>query len=179
MLLVELIDRAGMPSFDVSIPHMLSHHRSVLGLHQSVIVGSSRPRLGLLHQKFVQQPGHRMVDEFAAIVGMEAANQKWELLHHRFQHWHQPHLADLLCRSHYLPLRHFIHCIDVIDALVSIPVPLMHCVHPQVSWSALRIGLSSLPDIHRCWPRCLISDPSFAICSTLAQVVNVSHRDLR
>ena len=35
-----------------------------------------RTRLGLFNEKFVQQPGHRVVDEFASVVTVEPADSE-------------------------------------------------------------------------------------------------------
>src|ERR1019366_10248167 len=74
----------------------------------------ARPRLGLFDQKFAQQPGYRVVDELAAVVGMKAANHKRELSEHRFEQWNQPKLRDLRRGGDNLPLRHFVDRVDVI-----------------------------------------------------------------
>ena len=61
--------------------------------------------------------------------------------------------ADFADATHHLPLRHRIHCIDVIDAFGSVPVALkrrrlalMHGIYAQESGPALRIWLAALPD---------------------------------
>ena len=54
VLLLEALDTAGVRRGDVSIPHVLADHGSVLGLHPSVVVAVPRPRLGLLEQQLIQ-----------------------------------------------------------------------------------------------------------------------------
>ena len=71
MLFVEGFNRRRMRRGNVRVPHVLPHYRSVLCLRQAVVVGVSRPRFGLLDQQLVQQFGHPMVNEFAAIVRMK------------------------------------------------------------------------------------------------------------
>src|SRR5438270_11297633 len=80
ILAIESPDRLGMRGRDVAIAHMLADHSAILGFYQPVVVAVPRPRLGLFNQQFVQEPGHRMVDEFATVVGMKAANVERKLV---------------------------------------------------------------------------------------------------
>jgi hypothetical protein len=130
---IELVDRLRMARLDVSILHVLSHHRSVFALGQSIVIAMPRPRLRLFRQQFVQQLGHPVVDILASVVGMKAPDAKRKLLQHRFQHRQQSPLADLPRRPYPLPLRHLIHGIEVIHAFTSGLVSLVDCVHAQVS----------------------------------------------
>src|SRR6266571_8449575 len=50
---------------------------------------------------------------------------------------------------HHLPLRDLVDGVDVIHALDSIQVPLVHCVYPQVAWLASRFRLSPLSNGHQ------------------------------
>src|SRR6185369_5661816 len=100
-------------------PHVLSHHRSVFAIGQSIVIAMPRPRLGLFRQQLVQQFGHPVVDVLASVVGMKASNAKRKLFQHRFQHRQQPSLTDLLNRSYHLPLRYLIYSIEVIHAFTS------------------------------------------------------------
>ena len=79
---VELVDRFSMCGRDVSISHVLPHHRPILTLRQAVVIGMPRTRLGLFHQKLVQQLGHYMIDELAAVIRMKAQDQKRKLFDH-------------------------------------------------------------------------------------------------
>ena len=79
VLFVEGRDRLGMRGRDVPVAPVLSPHRSVLRLRQAIVVGVPGPRLGLLHQQFVEQLDHGVVDELAAVVGVEAPDAKGEL----------------------------------------------------------------------------------------------------
>ena len=69
--------------------------------------------------------------------------------------------ADLRHRSHHLPLRHFVHRVDVIHPLDSVLIALMHRVHPQISGAPLRLRPAPLADGHRRRPGRLIA-PSAA-----------------
>jgi len=82
--LVESRDLRRVRRCDVGVSHVLSHHRSVLGFHQPVVVAMPRPRLGLLDQQFVQQVFHGVVDELAAIIGMKTLNPERKLRQHGF-----------------------------------------------------------------------------------------------
>jgi hypothetical protein len=76
-------------------------------------------------------------------------------------------------------LRHFIHCVDVIETLDSIEVALMHSVHPQISRPALRIGPPPFSDGHWRGPGGLISDAALAVRAAFAQPVQLRHREPR
>ena len=63
---------------DMAVAHVLANHRSVFGLHQTVVIAVPRSRFGLLDQQLVQQFGHGVIDELAAVVGMKTANHERE-----------------------------------------------------------------------------------------------------
>ena len=83
-LAVKPIDRFGVLTGDVAPADVFANHRTVFRFHQPVVIGVTRPRLGLFDQKFVQQAGHGVVDEFAAVVGMKPMDAERELLQHGF-----------------------------------------------------------------------------------------------
>ena len=58
-----------------------------------------------------------MVDEFAAVVGMEAQDLEGELFEHLLDDGQQIRLADRLHRGHHLPLGDAIDGVDVVQAL--------------------------------------------------------------
>src|SRR5580658_9144228 len=95
------------------------------------------------------------------------------------QHGHQELLADLARTAHHLPLRDGIHGIDVVDALGSVPVALMHGVDAQESGPALRIGSAPLGDRNRRGPCGLEHRRLFPVVRAPAQVVQMRHRDSR
>ena len=64
----ELLYGFRMARRDMPVAHVLADHRSILGLHQPVVVGVPRSRFGLLHQQLVEQAGHRVIDKFAAVI---------------------------------------------------------------------------------------------------------------
>src|SRR5260370_36893435 len=90
-----------------------------------------------------------MVHELAAVNGMKAANDKRKLLQHRFQQRLQPSFANGWRAAHHLPLRHFVHSVDVIYALHSLPVALMYCLHSHVTTASLRLGPAPLANGNR------------------------------
>jgi len=65
--------------------------------------------------------------------------------------------GDLRCGRYDLPLRDFVHGIDVIQPLVTILVALMHGIDAQVSRLALGPRLAPLADGDGCRPRRLIA----------------------
>jgi hypothetical protein len=130
VLQVERLQGRSVFRGDVSEADVLADDRSIFALHQGVVIAVPRPALGLLDQQFVEQLGHDMVDELTAVVGMKPQNAEGKLPQHGLQHWFQSRFADLRGGAHHLPLRHFVHRIDVIDPLHPVPIPLVHGVHP-------------------------------------------------
>jgi hypothetical protein len=88
---------------------------------------------------FIEQLGHGVVYELRTIVGMEPQNPEGELMQHRFQHRLQILFADSRGTAHDLPRGDGIHGIDVADAFLSFPVPLVDGIYTQVSGSTLRV----------------------------------------
>jgi hypothetical protein len=68
VLLVKNFDLTRVRRVDMAVPHVLSHHRSILGFHQPVVIVMPRPRFGLLDQQFVQQLGHSVINELATVI---------------------------------------------------------------------------------------------------------------
>ena len=54
MLAMKLIDGVGMLAGDMSPAHMFADDRTILGLHQRVVAGMTRPGFGLLDEELVQ-----------------------------------------------------------------------------------------------------------------------------
>ena len=176
VLFVKGFDRLRLWRCDVAVPHVLSHHRSVLCFRQPIIIGVPRPRFGLFDQQFVQQPGHGVIDKLAAVVGMEAQNAKRELRQHRFQHRQQVSFTDLRRSAHYLPLRDLIHGVDVVDPFDSVQIPLVHGVHSQIARPAVWFRTPPLANGHRCGPSRLIRHPPLSVGPALPQPIQLRHR---
>src|SRR5579863_7079711 len=152
----------------MSVAHVLADDRSILALHQGVVVTVPRPRFGLLHQKLVEQLGADVVDELTAIVGMKPQEAEGKLPQHGLQHGSESRFADLWRGAHHLPLGDLVHRIDMIDSLHPVPISLVYRVYPQVSRPALGSWRPSLADGHRHGARALIDHPHFAVPRGLA-----------
>ena len=100
-------------------------------------------------------------------------------MQHGFQDRQQPGFRDLRRGAHHLPLRHFVHGVDVKQTLDSVQVTLMDGVHAQISRPALRIGLASLANGHCRGPGSLISHAALAVRPAFAQPVELRHREPR
>src|SRR5438477_5604295 len=114
VLAVESVDSLGMFRIDVPESDVLANYRAVLGLHETGVAAVIRSRFGLFDEQLFQYPGHSVIDELAAVVGVESADHEGELLQDRFERRDQPQLRDLRGRGYNLPLRHFVDGIDVI-----------------------------------------------------------------
>jgi hypothetical protein len=67
MLFVEPVDLFGVRGGDLAEAHVFSDDRSAFRFHQAIVSGTVCGRLGLLDQQLC----HRVVDELAAIVGLD------------------------------------------------------------------------------------------------------------
>ena len=85
ILPIEAVDGVGVAGLDVAVADVFADHRAVLGLHQPVVAALPGTAFGLLDQQLVEQLGDRAVDEFRAVVRVEALDAKWKLAHHRLQ----------------------------------------------------------------------------------------------
>jgi len=72
VLPVKLIHGLGVLGTDVAVADVLANNGPILRLDQAVVSGMMRPRAGLLDEQFAEQSGYGVVDELAAIVGVEA-----------------------------------------------------------------------------------------------------------
>src|ERR1017187_1615118 len=86
---------------------------------------------------------------------MKAQDLKGELLQDTLQHGDQPRFRNLRGCANDLPLGHFIHRVDVIDALDSVKIALMHGVNADVTRLPVRLRPPPLPDRYLRGPRLL------------------------
>ncbi len=107
---------------------------------------------------------------------MKTVNPKRKLFQHGLQQRFQPCFRYLFGGSGHLPLRDFIHRVNVIHAFDSVAISLMHRVHSQISRLALRPGLPTLADAHWRRPRHLILHAPSPIHPPFAEVVDVRRR---
>ena len=87
---VELLQALGVGCVDGAVAQMLADHRAILGFDQAVVVAVPGPAFGLFDQQFLQQTGHRAVDELAAVIGVKAENAEGKLPQHGLQNRLQP-----------------------------------------------------------------------------------------
>ena len=95
---------------NAAVADMLADHCAVLALHQRIVRCTISSRFGeLLHQQFVQQVHHHVVDELRSVVAMEPQDSEGELMQDRFQYGNQMTLRNGLYAAHHFPLRYGIH----------------------------------------------------------------------
>ena len=58
------------------MPQVFSNNRPIFPFTQCMAVALARARLGLLNTERVHPPGHDMIDELRAIIGMNAENRE-------------------------------------------------------------------------------------------------------
>src|SRR5450755_1759733 len=110
---------------------------------------------------------------------MKAANHEWKLCEDRLQQWLQPRFANDGRAAHNLPLRYFVHRVDVIHTLHTRSVALMHRVHSQVTGPTFRHRPTPLSNPHRCRPRLAEVGSLPAVRGSFAQTVNLCRRNRR
>jgi len=136
-----------------------------------------RPTLGLFDQKLFEQFGHRVVDEFAAVVGVKSENHERELFQNLFQHRHQPSLRDLGHSGYNLPLRHLVDGIDVIQPLGAVAIALVYGVDSEESGASSRPRLAPLAYRNRRGACRLIAGIAFSVGFGVAYAVDLRNRD--
>src|ERR1051326_482980 len=109
---------------------------------------------------------------------MKSSDFKGELCQYRLQYGQQVRLADLRHRSHHLPLRHLIDGCDVIHALDSILVALMHRVDADESWPPMRLWPPPLANRPGGRLRRFIRDPTLPISPAVAKSIQLRYRRL-
>ena len=89
-----------------------------------------------------------MVNVLATVIGMKASNPKRKLCQHGFQYRYQIRFTDVRGSTHDLPLRNFIHRVNVKHPFHSVPITLMHGVHPQIPRAVIRLWPTAFADAH-------------------------------
>src|SRR5207248_11743983 len=78
--------------------------------------------------------------------------------------------------THHLPLRNFVHGIDVVHPFDSIQIPLMDRIHAQVTWPSIRLWSPPFANGHLGRPSGLIGYPSLPVRESFSQPVHLRHR---
>ena len=76
---IELLDAVRMGGIDVAPTDVFADDGAVLGLHQAIVIAVPGPAFGLLDHQLVQQLGHSVVDELAAVIRVKTMNDKGKL----------------------------------------------------------------------------------------------------
>jgi len=157
----------------VNVAELLADDRTVLGLHESIVIAVARSGLGELDQEFVQQLGNAAVDELGTVVRVKSFDRERELFEELCQKGDQEAFADALDRTGDLKLGHLIDGIDVVNALLPVQIPLVDRIDPDHSGLAVRIGLTPFTDLHVRRPSLgeLASSPK--VSGRVSQVVEV------
>ena len=108
-----------------------SHDGPILTFHEGVVIRLPRTRFGEFNQEVAEQARHAPIDIFRAIVGMEPSDEEGKRRQQIFQGREQIGFTDLLHGADDLKLGHLIDGIDMIDAFLFIPIPLVHGVETE------------------------------------------------
>jgi hypothetical protein len=136
----------------------------------------TRPAFGKADQELIKESGYRLIDEFGAIVRMEAPDDKGETSQHVFQYWRQVTLCYLLHRGYILPLRYLINSIDMIYTLLPIVVSLMDGIDSNVAGASSWRRSCPLANGHYCWFGLGISFGDAPIEVASPQIIEVGNR---
>ena len=152
----------------------------VLALDQSVVVGVPGARLGeLADMELVQECGDAAVDVLRAVVGVEAQHVEREQEQQRFENRRHEPLGDARHGADVLVLRHFVHHVDDVHALASVPVAQMHRVHPHEARPTVGLRRLAHGNGHRAGARFLPPRALRAVGARRPQVVQVRARQPR
>jgi len=155
---------------------VLAHYRSILGLHQTIIIGVGRSAFGEADQELVKEIDYRLIDEFGAIVGMKAPHDKGKAIQHGLHYRHQVTLRYLFHRGYNLPLRDLVHGIDMVHTLLSTQVSLVNSVDSNITRAPSRSRSRPFADFHDCRFGSGISFGDAPIEVASPQIVEVGNR---
>lgn len=175
----EGVDLGGEALGDVGIAQALAHHRAILGLGQTVVVGMPGPGFGELHAQLVEHLGDLVVDVLGAVVGVEAPDHEGEAVEQGLDDRQQEGLADPLAGGYEFPLGDAVHRVDVIDPLHPVLIALMHAVDADETRLAIGRRRAALANGQGDGTRLAPLLAMLRVAAGTAQVVQVAHRDRR
>jgi len=161
----------------MAVAKLLAHDRGVLAFRQGIVIAVAGARFGELDAQLLQQLRDPLVDVFRAVVGVEAAQDEGESLEHLLQGRDEEPFTDLFHRTDHLALGDFVDGVDVVDALVLVPIALMDRVDADIARFALGPGLASFSDGRGRGAGLLDVMALPGVGGGLAQVVQVAHGD--
>lgn len=146
VLLIEDIDQRRPPLRNVRMAKEFSDHRPILTFNEGVLVGLTGTGFGEGDQELAEEGGHPPIDVFRAIVGVEALNGERKRGQQLFQRGNQICFTDFLHGTDHLKLRDLIHRIDVIHALLFVPIALMDRIDAEKAGLPRRMRFPALAD---------------------------------
>ena len=151
VIAVELVDAGGERLRDVEVGHVFADDCSVLRLRKTIVVGMARSALRLLCFPSLQESRNNLIDVLATVVTVEISDDERE---ERKRFIERRFYADFLQIFHSngdLPLRHLIHMVDVVDALLTVAIALMHGINAEESRLSVWSWFPAFPDgrLHR------------------------------
>ena len=121
-----------------------------------------------------------MIDVFAAVIGVEAEDGKREGVEHLRDDRQQVGFGDGLYAGHHFPLGDAVHGVDVVQALGTIQVALMHGIDADEAGSAIGCRCPAHADGDGvCGPGLGQQHARGAVTGAAPQVVQMAHREAR
>jgi hypothetical protein len=177
MFPVEFVDARSVGLRNVPVPHVLTDDCSILRFGQTIVVAVPWSPLRLLGLPPHEELMHRVVDVLTAVVTVEIPDperkQREYLCNGRFHAF----FLDGFHSHNDLPLRHLIHEVDVVDALLLAEISLMHRVYAEEAGSSRRLRLPPLPDGTIRALRLLDGECFFLVAAMLTQAVHLCGGD--
>lgn len=146
MLLIEDIDERRPALRNVRMAKEFSDHRPILTFDEGIIVGLASTGFGEVDEELAQEGGDSPIDVLRAIVRMKAPDEERKRVHQLSQSRDEKGFTDFLHGTDPLELRDLIHRIDVVDAFVFVPIPLMHGIEAKKAGLPVRVGFPAFAD---------------------------------
>ena len=157
----------------MGIAELFAYDATVFTLYQGIVVGVPRARARELDPQFVEQRGDIVIDELAAAIGVKAIDHERKAGEQLLDHGEQVGLADALAGGGELPLADNVHGIDVIEALDTVVIALVHRVDANEPGSAFRCWRAPDADAARPGLGLRVVDTPSLVDGFCAQVVQV------
>lgn len=179
MFLIEGIHERGPTLGNVAMAKEFPDHRPILTFDEGIIVGLAGAGFGEFDEELAQESSHPPIDVFRAIVRMESPDEERKRGQQLFQSGNQIRFTDFLHRTDHLKLRDLIHCIDVIHALLFVPIALMDRLDTEKAGLPRRMRFPTLADGGASGPGLLHGSPLTPIALGVPQVVQMADGDGR
>ena len=146
VLLIEDIDERRPALGNVRMAKEFADHRPILTFDEGMIVGLASTGFGEVDEELAQEGGDSPIDVLRAIVRMKAPDEERKRVHQLSQSREEKGFTDFLHGTDPLELRDLIHRINVVDAFLFVPIPLMHGIEAKKAGLPVRVRFPAFAD---------------------------------